>query len=103
MIHDNDIVLPAVPPLQEKEVVEKPVRKFTPDYKYMSSEDVKAITVGQLAKLEAELHTLRIVYFAHGENPDVMVAPNRTIGQEIQNVMGSLLRISDYFSAVLEG
>jgi len=92
-------VLPEEPiPVVEEE---KP-RKFSADYKFASEEVIRNVTVTQLAKLEAELHQLRIVFYANGENPNMMVAPKRTIGQEVQNVMDSIERLSEYFSSVLE-
>jgi hypothetical protein len=82
-------------------VVKDEVRTFEPDYKYASPEDIKNVTVGQLAKLEVDLHSLRMAFVANGENPNTLVAQNRTIGDEISKVESALAQLENYFASVL--
>jgi len=86
--------------VEEEVVVEEP-KVFVPDYKYAGVDNIKAVTVNQLAKLEADLHSLRMVYVANGQNPDVLVASNRTISQEISAVVSAIRNLEAYFASVL--
>ena len=74
---------------------------FVPDYKYVSSAEVKEITRGQLAKLEADLHSLRMVYVANGKNPNILIGQNRPIQVEMDKVTATIRELESYFSEVL--
>lgn len=76
--------------------------RFDPDYKYASEDDIRAVTRSHLSKLEVELHTLRMAYIANGRNPNVMIRPNRKIGDEIRGVQHSIDQLEEYFSRVLD-
>jgi hypothetical protein len=83
-----------------EEVVEEP-KGFVSDYKYANTDSIRNVTINQLAKLEADLHSLRMVYVANGENANSLVAPNKTIGQEMALVIGAIKNLEDYFASVL--
>ena len=85
----------------EKVVEEVEVATFDPDYKYASFEDIKAITVNQLAKLEVDLHALRMAFIANGENPHALVGPGRPIGEEMSKITNAILLLESYFNTVL--
>jgi len=84
-----------------KTVVNDSVERFTPDYKYLSKEDLRAVTRNQLAKLESDLHSLRVVLVANGHNPNVFIAPQKTVGSEIGRVEAVIAKLEEYFSEVL--
>ena len=89
MTIDKTPVLPEAPSVVKSAQEEAP-RRFVPDYRFASREAIREATLHQLAKHEVELHTLRMIYYAKGENPDIPVAPNRTLGQEIVSVSAPL-------------
>lgn len=74
---------------------------FVSDYKYLPLEEAKSITLSQLKKLEADLHTLRVVFVSNGENPDVPISQNRTVGQEMKRVSETIKTLESYFSSIL--
>ena len=74
---------------------------FASDYKYADESDIKAVTEDQLAKLEVELHTMRMMFVANGENPDVMISAGRKIGEEMQKVETVIANLEAYFAAIL--
>lgn len=74
---------------------------FAPDYKFASASDIRALTINHLAKLEAELHTLRMMFIANGRNPNLIVRPERTLGSEMQKIQESIKTLSEYFRTVL--
>ena len=84
----------------EEVVVEEP-QGFVPDYKYTAPDNIKAVTVNQLAKLENDLHALRIVCIANGGNLNTRVSEHRTIGEEIAAVKAAISNLEDYFASVL--
>jgi len=83
-----------------KEAAPKP-ETFTSDYRFASADDIRAVTVNHLAKLEAELHTLRMAYVANGKDPDIPLAPNRPIGGEMVRIKDSINVLSEYFQDIL--
>lgn len=89
---------------ESKKTVEIPSsqKTFVPDYKYVSAEDIAKLTVTQLAKLEADLHSLRVLFIANDENPDVMVGNGRTLKQEIDSITALIEKIETYFVDVIE-
>lgn len=91
------------PFIPTRTVVKEEERTFEPDYKYADPSEIIAVTKSQLAKLEVDLHALRMALVANGENPDALVGPNRTLGSEISRVSGAIKTLESYFSSVLEG
>ena len=81
--------------------VEPAPEMFVSDYRFASDEDIRAVTVNHLAKLEAELHTLRMAYIANGKNADALLAPKRPIGGEMVRIKHSIEALSEYFANVL--
>ena len=75
---------------------------FLSDYKYVDNDTIKNITIQHLGKLEADLHTLRILYISNGKNPDVMISQNRTLGQELERVSSTIEKLEEYFNPVLK-
>mgnify|MGYP003704955007 CR=1 FL=1 len=67
-----------------------------------TNDTLKNITSQHLAKLEADLHTLRILYVSNGENPDAMISQNRTIGQELERVSSTIAKLEEYFASILK-
>ena len=103
MDNDHDFILPEIPDLTPKiEDLPKHTRKFEPDYKYVTKDVLKNITVNQLAKIEAELHNLRLIYVANGENPNMVLANGRSIIAEINSTIELLNNLSEYFEAILD-
>jgi len=74
---------------------------FSSDYRFASKDDIRAVTVNHLAKLEAELHTLRMAYVANGKNANLLVAPERPLGGEMVRIKTSIHELSTYFAEVL--
>jgi len=93
----SDSFLPNKPVAQEEP--KKDV--FVPDYRYASAADIHNVTVNHLAKLEAELHTLRMAFVANGKDPNLMIAPDRRLGAEMQKIEASIVELSEFFKAVL--
>ena len=77
------------------------VEVFEPDYRYASRDDIRAVTLNQLAKLEVDLHTLRLIFVANGSNPASLIAADKPIGPEIEKVGAAIVRLEKYFSTVL--
>lgn len=92
---DEFLNLPKRTTVREEETV------FIPDYKYADNEALKNITVQHLAKLESDLHSLRLLFVANGENPDALISQNRTIGQEMERVQETIKKLEMYFSSIL--
>lgn len=76
--------------------------KFVPDYKYVHDDDLRKITVTQLAKLEADLHSLRLIFVANNRNPNTIVGPNKTIQSEMEKIVDTIKSIEEYFSEIIE-
>ncbi len=74
---------------------------FAPDYKYAEEAEIRKVTTDHLSKLEIELHTLRMVYVANGGNPDLLIGPNRKLGEEITKIEATIRELEEYFHAVL--
>lgn len=102
MTIDKTPLLPETPS-PVKSAHEEAPRRFVPDYRFASRDDIREATRHQLAKLEVELHTLRIIYYAKGENPDIPVTQNRTLGQEMLSVSNAIDRLYSYFEDIIEG
>lgn len=101
MDDNNGFILPEVPDLTPKiEELPKHVRKFEPDYKYITKDALKSITVSQLAKLEADLHTLRLLYLLNGENDNLLLPDGRSVVAEINLKIEILNRMSEYFESI---
>jgi len=75
---------------------------FLPDYRFASPDEIRALTINHLAKLEAELHTLRMAYVANGKNANLMIGKDRKLGTEMQRIEQSLEDLPAYFRSVLE-
>ena len=102
MNNDNGFILPELPDLTPSiEDLPQHVRKFKPDYKFASNEMLKTITVNYLAKLESDLHNLRIIYFANGENPGAVLGNGRLLTDEINSTTELLDKLSTYFETIL--
>jgi hypothetical protein len=91
---DNDIV----PTTTE---VRDAVERFVPDYKYATKADIRSLTASQLAKLEADLHNLRIMFVANGKNPDVRLNDHTTLADEMNKVLRLIHLLEEYFAEVL--
>jgi len=76
-------------------------KTFTSDYRFASADDIRAVTINHLAKLEAELHTLRMAYVANGKNPDMLLGPERPIGGELVRIKDSIESLAAYFKDLL--
>jgi len=74
---------------------------FVPDYRYASAAEIHNVTVNHLAKLEAELHTLRMAFVANGRNANLMIAPDRRLGAEMQKIEASIIELSVFFKPIL--
>ena len=60
----------------------------------------------QLAKLEAELHVIRMTYIANGSDPAMLIragGKDRTIGEEMANLIGTIRSLEMFFASVLRG
>lgn len=73
---------------------------FIPDYKYATDEQIQEVTRNHLAKLEVELHTLRMAFVANGENPNLQVAPGRTIVDEMNRTKSAISTLENHFQAI---
>ena len=82
-------------------VTEKEVT-FAYDYKYADVTDIQNVTRGQLAKLEVDLHSLRMAVIANGGDESAVIGPNRTLATEIARVNEAINTLESYFSEVLE-
>lgn len=78
------------------------VKGFVFDYNFASPEDIRNLTKNHLAKLEAELHTLRMAYVANGRNPELMIGQGRKLGTEMQKVQDSIKELTVTFQSVLD-
>lgn len=86
------------PSWDREETVES---RFAPDYKYATAGEIKNLTERHLAKLEGELHTLRMAYVANGRDRTSQVRPGVTICDEIDRLEGLITELGEYFEAVL--
>lgn len=85
-----------------KTVVTEEEKTFLPDYKYADSDSIKAVTTQQLAKLEVDLHSLRLVLIANGGNSEALIGQNRTLGAEISRIESTIKTVENYFSSILK-
>lgn len=99
MSNDAFLGTTAMPPAPQ--AVEEDVERFDYDYKYVSREEVKNITVSQLAKLEADLHNLRMMFVANGRNPDLQINEARTVVEEMKTIAKVIEELEGYFAEVL--
>ena len=76
---------------------------FVSDYRYASEADIRAVTLNHLATLEAELHTLRMAFVGKGQDPNILVAADRTIGLAMKELEASINAISEHFAVILVG
>lgn len=90
------------PDVPSKTVVNDSDTIFVPDYKYLPMDEVKNITVQQLKKLEADLHTLRLLFISNGENPSILISQNKTLGQEMKRTTDTIKKLESYFASVLK-
>ncbi len=74
---------------------------FVTDYRFATPDDIRNLTINHLAKLEAELHTLRMAFVANGMNPNLVIGQGRKLGAEMQKIEQSLVELSEYFRPVL--
>jgi hypothetical protein len=89
-------------PLPTRVEVKESAEVFVPDYKYATAGSILEVTVNHLARLEADLHSLRMVYVANGKNPHALIAPNKTVAAEMAKISGVISELEDYFSGILE-
>lgn len=96
----NQVNLPESVQVEET-IEEESVRKFESDYRFATNDDICQVTKAQIAKLEAELHRMRILFIANGENPNQRVSEVATLGQEIARLEEVIDRLASYFENVL--
>lgn len=74
---------------------------FVPDYRYATLGQIVDTTRNHLAKLELELHMLRMLFVASGENPNVTIGNNRRVVDEMDKLKKTISVLETYFVAVL--
>ena len=110
MTENNAPALPPFPPLADvTATIEEPVTPPQPkpkfsvlDQRYADPRAVKNVTLDQLAKIELEIHNLRIAYVVHGFDEAVKVgSQGGTIGTEMARLAQAIVNIEAVFDDVL--